>query len=80
MLAVGAVAITATTKYDVRLCVGFTFIDYHSVMLCAAIDDGIDDFVMFKGHVVPKALDILRSESLKNFFNCHHGHPLSSAR
>ena len=80
MLAVGAVPIIETTKYDVRLCAGFTFIDCHSVMLCAAIDDGIDDFAMFKEHAVPKALDILRAESLKNFFNCHHGHPLSSAR
>jgi len=56
----------------------FTLIDHGSAISGAAVDDGIDDFSVFKRHEITEALDILRGIVLEDLIHGYHGHLLSS--
>jgi hypothetical protein len=77
VLAIGAMAIAAAAIYHVVFTALGALIDGSTVMIGAAIDNGIDDFAMFRRHVITEALDIFRAVGCEDVFNRCHGHPLS---
>jgi hypothetical protein len=61
----------------VGLAAFLTLIDHGAAILGTAIDDGVDDFSVFKRHEITEALDILMGVFLEDLIHCH-GHLLSS--
>ena len=80
VLAVWAVPVAARTIDDMVLAACFTGVDGCAVIIRSTVDDCVNDLSVFAGHVITETGHILRSESLEDFFNCIHGHLLSSGR
>ena len=53
------------------LAASFTLIDHGAAKLGTAIDDGVDDFSVFKRHEVTEALDILMGIFLEDLIHFH---------
>ena len=80
VLAIGTMAVAATTVYHMFFTTFGALIDGSAVMIRTAIDDGINDFTMLRRDGLPKSVDILRRVCLEDVFNRCHGHLLSSDR
>ena len=80
MLTIGTMPIAAAAIYHVPFTALGALIDASAVMIRAAIDDGIDDFMMLRRDSLPESVDVLGRVGLKDVFNRCHGHLLSSER
>lgn len=67
MLALGAVAVSTGSEDVMDLAAVVAFIDGHAVKLGAALDHGLDGFLVVGGHVVSIAFDILGAVSAEDF-------------
>ena len=77
VLAVGTMPVPAGSIHDVVLTAFFTLIDHYSAVLGTAVNDGVDDFSVFKRHGLTEGVDILSGICLEDLVN-GHGHLLSS--
>jgi len=64
----------------VGLAALLTSVDHGSAISGTAVDDGIDDFSVFKRHEITEVLDILGGIALEDLIHGSHGHLLSSDR
>jgi hypothetical protein len=80
VLTIGAMPVAAAAIYYMPFTTFGALIDGSAVMICAAVDDSIDDLTMLRRDGLPKPVDILRRVGLENVFNRCHGHLLSSDR
>jgi len=78
VLAMRTMPIAAGLVNNVVLAAFLTLVDHDSVMLGAAVDDSIDYFAVFRGHVLTEAVDILVCIGFKDLVNCHDHQLLSS--
>ena len=72
VLAGGAMSVAAGTKDAMQLSTLLALIDCYSIALCAAVNDGVYDFMMVLGHGITIAFDILGTIGSENISYCFH--------
>lgn len=72
VLAGGAMPVAAGTKDAMHLSTLLALIDCYSIALCAAVNDGVYDFMMVLRHGITIAFDILGAIGSENISYCFH--------